>query len=251
MAPVLCPVLVGRQQEFERLCEALVDARRGRGVCAVLVGEPGIGKSRLARELIAGAEERGMTVLTGRAVPGAGTAAYRPVAEVALQASRRCGLPSDPAFAPFRRALTGIVPGVEAEGPASEPSPAVRGEAVVRLITACAPDGALVVLEDLHWADPDTVALVEYLTDNLTREPILVVLTVRDEPVSPALDLVRRQRGRPGIVQFDLARLSADEVADMVRACDEDAPADVVARVQHAAEGVPLLAEELLAAPGL
>src|SRR3954454_8485654 len=69
MADLLCPVVVGRARELEALRRALIEARSGRGSVAVLVGEAGIGKSRLARELVADATATGMVVLRGRAVP--------------------------------------------------------------------------------------------------------------------------------------------------------------------------------------
>jgi predicted ATPase len=78
-------------------------------------------------------------------------------------------------------------------------TPAVRGEAVLRLLRRLARPGALVVvLEDLHWADPDTLAVIEYLSDNICCEPLLCVATCRSEQPSAALDLVRRVRGRRG-----------------------------------------------------
>jgi predicted ATPase len=108
-----------------------------------------------------------------------------------------------------------------------------------------------VVLEDLHWADPDSVALVEYLGDHLEGERLLWVLTLRSNRASTALDVARRQRGRPGIVHLSLDRLTDEDMARMVCACVPGAEADLLRRVQAAAEGVPLLAEDLLASPGL
>ena len=59
----------------------------------------------------------------------------------------------------------------------------IRGEAVLRLLRWLArPGGLMVVLEDLHWADPDTLAVLEYLGDNLGALPVLVLATSRDEP---------------------------------------------------------------------
>ena len=56
---------------------------------------------------------------------------------------------------------------------------AVRGEAFVRtLASLCGATGGLLVLEDLHWADPDTLTVVEHLTDHLDRAPVFCVVTV-------------------------------------------------------------------------
>jgi DNA-binding CsgD family transcriptional regulator/tetratricopeptide (TPR) repeat protein len=149
-------------------------------------------------------------------------------------------------------ALGGIVPHAGAVGPAGEQSSAVRGEAVLQLLARLAdPAGLVVVLEDLHWADPDTLAVVEYLGDNLAGQRVLCLMTVRSEEPSAALDLVRRQRFRPGSVPLELGRLSVEDVAAMVTACAPGSSGSVLERVRDGAEGVPLLVEELLASPGV
>jgi hypothetical protein len=81
VAHVLCPVVVGRDEELRILESCLGAAQSGRGGCAVLTGEPGIGKSRLARELMRLAAGRGATVVAGRAVPAGASAPYRPLTE--------------------------------------------------------------------------------------------------------------------------------------------------------------------------
>jgi predicted ATPase len=78
---VPCPVLVGRAAELEVLAAGLEAAWEGRGAVAFVVGEAGIGKSRLVHELAALAARKGVRVLRGRAVPGSGGTAFRPLAE--------------------------------------------------------------------------------------------------------------------------------------------------------------------------
>ena len=77
---------------------------------------------------------------------------------------------------------------------------------------------------------------------------MLWVVTVRDSPVWPAGELVARWRGRRGVSWVELDRLADDAIAQLVTACDPGAAAEMVAYVQRAAGGVPLMAEELLAA---
>ena len=69
MRRMLCPSVVGRDDELASLSAGLDDLQDGRGGCFLLAGEPGIGKSRLAREAAAAAQRRGLTVLFGRASP--------------------------------------------------------------------------------------------------------------------------------------------------------------------------------------
>ena len=159
---VLCPVLVGRRAEIQALESALAGVLAGRGGCAVITGEAGIGKSRLIRELAQMAARRQVPVVMGRAVPASASAPYRPVTEALLQLLRRRPLTDDPSLAPWLPHLTAVLPGVVAGGLAAGlgrgvDSQAVRGEAVLRLLRRLGPDGLVVVMEDLHWADPDTL----------------------------------------------------------------------------------------------
>jgi DNA-binding CsgD family transcriptional regulator len=254
-----CPVVIGRGAETGALRTALRAAADGSGGVMFLTGEAGIGKSRLAAELAAEARARGAVVLAGRAVPVGGASPYRPLTEALLQALRSGADRVGEVLAPWRAPLRAIVPSLDgAEGQdggkdLGDYSPAVRGEAVLRLLRRLAgPSGCLLlVLEDLHWADPDTLAVLEYLSDNLAAEPILCVATTRDEPSSPASELMARLHARRAAGRLAPGRLSAAEVAAMVRACLPAAGDDVIARVQRHADGIPFLVEESLAAPGV
>jgi DNA-binding CsgD family transcriptional regulator len=256
VSDVRCQIVVGRDAELALLDQALATALAGAGRAVFLTGEPGIGKSRLAREIADHARGRGALAATGRAVPAGASTPYRPLAEALLQALRGRPLPGGRDLASWLPALAAIVPTLGGDaGPGAEPSTltaAIRGEAVIRLLGALAePGGLVMVLEDLHWADPDTLAVTEYLADNLAAQRVLCVATSRSEPPSAALDLIRRLHDRRAVAQLALDRLPADQVATMIRACLPDAGAEVAARVQHTADGVPFLVEEVLASPGV
>jgi DNA-binding CsgD family transcriptional regulator/tetratricopeptide (TPR) repeat protein len=268
VADVQCPVLVGRDAELRVLTDAVAAARGGHGGVVFLAGEAGIGKSRLVREMTGRARDLGAEVVTGRGVPAAAGGPYRPLAEALLQALRRRPRPDDPGLAPWQPVLAAIVPTLGRQDASredasredadredtgrGEASAAVRGEAVIQLVERLAdPGGIVMVLEDLHWADPDTLAVVEYLGDNLADQPVLCVATIRTEPGGEALEVARRLHARHAARLVPLARLSGDQVAEMVSACVPDAGDDVVDRVRRTAEGVPLLVEEVLASPGL
>ncbi len=121
---------------------------------------------------------------------------------------------------PWQAALRDVLPtrpGVaEPAAALAEIPPTMRGEAVLRLMRALAGSTALLIgLEDLHWADPDTLAVVEYLADNLQAERVLCVVTVRSEPGSPAYELVQALNARRNIRLLVLPRLSKAETGRM------------------------------------
>ena len=253
MADLLCAVLIGRDAELAQLRAALTRARDGAGGVVFVTGEAGIGKTRLTRELAAAAGPR-TTVLAGRAVAASTSIGYRPLTEALLQALRGQPFPGDPGLVPWRPALRAVLPTLDTAdgGQHGDYSAAVRGEAVLQLLRRFAgPAGLLLVLEDMHWADPDTLAVLEYLSDNLAAEPVLCVATCRDETGSAGTALAARLAGRRAAARVPLGRLTDDQVASMVRACLPGAGGDVIARVQQLAEGIPFLVEESLAEPGV
>jgi predicted ATPase len=252
VADVLCPVVVGREAELRTLEESVSAAAGGRGGCVFITGEAGIGKSRLAREVSALAESRGAAAVVGRAVPSGASVPYRPLTQALLQALRTLPLRGEADLRPWLPALGAIVPGLGTAASGAGASAVVRGEAVIQLMAALAPSaGLVVVLEDLHWADPDTVGVVDYLADNVGGMPVLCIVTIRSELPSAARELARRERGRHRVTCLPLERLDPVQTALMVNACVPDAAAEVITRVLREAEGVPLLVEEVLASPGV
>jgi predicted ATPase len=166
-----CPILVGRDAELSALRARLAAALDGHGGFVVVRGEAGIGKSRLCREVIDDAARLGALVTVGRGVPSGRSSPYRPLTEAVLRAVRARGVPAgEPELAPWLPVIDSMVPLPGLEPAAHRPpggSPALRGEAMLRLMRWFAADlGLLVVLEDLHWADPETLDVVEYLADS-------------------------------------------------------------------------------------
>ncbi len=175
------PPIVGRQAELARLADLLDDAESAAGGFAVITGEAGIGKSRLVTEWTAFARRRGFVVLAGRAIEGGGS--LRPLAQALMEAVRDRALPESDELRPFRAALSRVLPGFAAGEPIDsivDPT-VVLGEGVLRLLRSVGGSGTVLLLEDLHWADPDTVALLEYLSGALSTSPIVVAVTVRDD----------------------------------------------------------------------
>ena len=166
-----------------------------------LAGEAGIGKSRLVREVARAAGESGLTVLAGRAVAGGAPTPFRPFAEALTSAGRAGRLPASEELDPFRPVLGRLIPEWRPPQPApGEESPVFLGEAVLRLLRALAPRaGCVLVLEDLHWADRETLALLEYLADNLAAERVLCLATLagRRRAAKPPRWPARSRRAGP------------------------------------------------------
>jgi DNA-binding CsgD family transcriptional regulator/tetratricopeptide (TPR) repeat protein len=250
MRQILCPVVVGRHEELGLLQAALGEAQAGRGGLVVIRGEAGVGKSRLTLQLEAAARSAGMQVLRGRAAASSSSVAFRPFAEALLGATRTAGPPDAPELAAYRSVLGALIPEwSQGQEPVPDRSLLLH-EAALRLLRVLAgAAGAVVTLEDLHWADAETLALVEYLADNLAAERLLCLVTMRSDeplpgPMLPALLVARRNAP-----VLELERLSDADVDAMARAA-LDAPTlpDGLGRLLASrAEGVPFLVEEVLA----
>ena len=251
MSRILCPVIVGRAEERAQLSAAVDACHAGRGRVVLVVGAPGLGKSRLLTEVADRARAGGATVLLGRGVPSHVHVPYRPIAE-ALLAAAPSRLPDAPELSGFGAALAGIVPAWRADTPeAPVESPVVVAEAVRRALLAVAgARGCVLLLEDLQWADPDTLQALEYLADHSGESPLLSVGTTRDEPAAPAVRMLLRLEARRAVDVVRLQPLTPDDVAEMaVRSLDVGTlEPGVVRLVSDGAEGVPFLVEELLAA---
>ncbi len=250
MRDFLCPSVIGRDREIAELTGALHSAADSRGSAYFLVGEAGIGKSRLVRELVDTARGLRLPVLLGRATQSTGTVAFRPVSEALFSYFRGAALPDVAELEPFRGSLARLVPQWRQDDvPGAADSVVMLAEAILRLLRAVAGQtGCLLGLEDLHWADPETLAIVEYLSENLASEPVLLLCSVRSEP-GPALDLVSSLAARRTVSVANLVRLDPADTAAMGRAClsAPDLPDQVRTLLEANADGLPFFVEELLA----
>jgi predicted ATPase len=175
MTPILCPTLLGRDEERERLTAALTAAGSDCGSATLVLGDAGMGKSRLVSELRGLALDQGFTVLVGRAVQAETPIPFRPLAEGLLGAFRATGPPSLASLQPVHGALGRLVPEWrEDDTGVGDVSLVLVAEAMLRVLRVLARSrGCLLILEDIHWADPETLAVLEYLADNVSSERVL------------------------------------------------------------------------------
>lgn len=241
---VLCPIIAGRDEELAALAAHLEATLAGSGRLVGVIGEAGIGKSALIEAITAQAGARGVVVPFGRAVPAVAPLPFRPLSEAVLALDRAGSLLDVPELAGFRGQLGRLVPELGTPAGGADESPVLMGEAVVRLLRVLARgNGAVLVLEDLHWADAETLAVVDYLADALAGENVLCLVTARPSDDDP----LERLWGRRAGSVLRLRPLPPSDVARMLDACLDRTPADLLPFIVEHADGVPFLVEELLA----
>ncbi|MFK0252923.1 AAA family ATPase [Streptomyces sp. NPDC090445] len=242
--------LVGRGAELDRL-EAVLDGRGGRPGVVDLTGAAGIGKSRLLTELCERAADRGMAVLRGRATEYERHIPFRlftdafadldpallhgldprsPAAPVLYGVGAPAGEPE-----PGARAAA---PGVDGAGPADR---FAAHRATARLLAELAGRGGtglLIALDDLHWADPASLELLDHLVRHPLRAPVVIAGARRDRQTSPSLTAALTRGVDAGAVLcLDLGPLAEDACVEHLAA---GLPPDRAARLYAASEGNPL-----------
>jgi DNA-binding CsgD family transcriptional regulator len=229
------PVMVGREQELHRLVGLL--GTRSTPAVALIAGEAGLGKTRLVQEVVDSAPDT-TVVLAGQADPGA---LGRPF-ELLLDAVEALCVDED------ERTLIDAVTD-ESSTFESRVRSAVE---LVRAITRDRP--TLIVFDDLHWADAESLALFERLAQP-DAGPLLLVGTYRPDGLSrrhPAAELLPRLDRRHDVVHLRLRPLLPTEVSQFLTAATDQRPSYRVVEALHTrTSGNPYFLEELLAAsPG-
>jgi predicted ATPase/DNA-binding SARP family transcriptional activator/class 3 adenylate cyclase len=250
---------VGREPELELLESGLEDALGGRGRLFLLVGEPGIGKSRLADEFASRAKQRGAEVLWGRCWEAGGASAYWPWVQ-SLRSYVRTrdseGLRSlvggrAPELAQLLPELEDLYVDLPAPRTLDPDSARFRlFDSVTGFVRNAAREQTLVlVLDDLHAADEPSLLLLRFLAGELAEMPIIVVGTYReedaveDEPVSASLSELRRLQSQ----QLRLGGLSPADVASFVELSTTVAPSEhLVNALYTETEGNPLFVGEVV-----
>jgi len=233
------PQLIGRSGELSRLLDTFDDVRGGAVRSVLVVGEAGIGKSRLIDEISKQVSSRA-TVLTGACAPmGEGALPYAPILEALHQ--RRGG---------SSRARLLVELGISGPQKGDRHQRArVFAEILDRLDRRAARRTTILVIEDLHWAGETTIELLGYLLRNQPRR-LLPVITYRRGEVSDRIGRLMGELARlPSVEILDLQPLSPTEMREMLASVLGQPPEDTLVRDVHARSGGnPFLAEELLAA---
>ncbi len=251
---------VGRADVMASLTTKLEEARAGKGSLVMLVGEPGIGKTRTAEEFCDHARQSGAMVLWGRCYDGEWAAPFSPfmeaIKEYAISASsdeltQRLGADAG--------VLARIVPMLRERLPdiAEPPQIPAEGERY-RLLEAAgdffsrlaASRPLVLMLDDLHWADKGTIAMLRQVARMAPQQPLLLVGAYRDieldrtHPLADALQTLRRETNYERIVLKGLEAADVGALLNLV--AEQDVPEPFVQAIGAETGGNPFFIREVM-----
>jgi class 3 adenylate cyclase len=252
--------LVGRDEPLAALRDAWTQARAGHGTAAVLVGDAGIGKSRLAREALALAREAGAAILEIDCTPGTRNTPLYPIGVLLRRlASIRSGIGKSEQRAAAEALLARVLPGAAAAAalpfvaplfgiddvalPAGTSPVEVRERsvgAIVDMLAGQAAAGPVAMLcEDAHWVDDTTATVLQKAAAAIGNLPALLLVTTRAASDAIPLEL-------PGGRTVELVPLDEASATRLVRAvADASISSERVDAIVRRCEGNPLILEEV------
>jgi class 3 adenylate cyclase/tetratricopeptide (TPR) repeat protein len=255
---------IGREQEIRVLEERFAEVDTGQGQVVSILGDPGIGKSRLLMEFRQRIGDRASWV-EGHSVSFGHSMAFHPVVDSMRRNFRLEEQdPAEVMRAKVAASVARIGPGLEPTLPyvfymlgVAEPGdPVQHMDPQIRraetfdalrqlLLRAAARKPQVMVYEDLHWSDNATREFLTFLIDSIPRSRVLILLTLR-----PGQDLALAERTYA--TRLVLRNLSTEESADMTVAvlASADLPPELHGIVQRKAEGNPFFVEELIKSLG-
>jgi tetratricopeptide (TPR) repeat protein len=261
--------LVGRHRELAEATAFWQRAVSGEGQVLLISGEPGVGKTRLARELTTRVEVSGGRVLLGECYAEGG-APFAPVAQIIQTALDQSDSHfTSQRFAGARHKLTGLdshvladlitlVPSLRARYPDVPPNPQLDPESeqrrlfesVVEFCSLLTDEGPLLlILDDAHWADSGTLFLVRHMARRMRRRSLMILITYREVELDEArpihqvlLDLNRERLA----VRLKLSRLTRDETHDLLASMfAEEITPEFLDGIYRETEGNPFFIEEV------
>jgi eukaryotic-like serine/threonine-protein kinase len=250
---------VGREKERATIAAALDRAMNGWGSLILLAGGPGVGKTRLAIEMAEDASGLGFGSRVGRCYESKDSVPHLPFVEIiegalasaeSLEQFREQIADNAPELAQLAPWLRRIYPEIP---PALELAPAHRRRQLFQSFSefvarAAAGRPQFYILEDLHWADESTLALLIHLANQVIRLPLVIIGTYRDEfsESNPALAATLEQLIRLGIRPLKLRGLSKDAVARILQGLGRhQAPESLVTVIFDESQGNPFFVEEV------
>lgn len=239
--------MVGRSAEHMALVAAWRRAEARHPQLVLVVGEPGIGKSRLMAEFAHWARASGADVLNGRAYPSSRKLTYQALGEALSR--RLAAAPAPLPEEPWRSELARILPQLGRPRAHGAGGDLLLFDAVARLLRNLSSEAPLLLaIDDLQWLDADSLALLSYVTGVLDSEPWLLLLTVREDDLdwsSTLRDWMAAVTRELRLTELRLAPLEASESERLLQLWPEPLPARPD-RLMEQAAGRPLLMVESL-----
>ena len=237
--------LVGRAAELDSLVTAWHQAQRGRMTVRLVAGESGVGKSRLVAELRAQALVEGALVLRGHGRT-AGSLPYNGWRDVAASLVLECEVPTDAAAL-----LEAVVPNIQRLlgltaplGPIEEQSPEAARAALATVIgerLEAVGRPILLILEDMHWARPETIEVLRLLAYGRPGLPVFILATYRDDEAQLHETLL-------DFPTIRLSRLTEEGTAHLAESILGNASAELVSLIHRETEGNPFFIVEVMRA---
>ena len=243
---------VGRAAELRALVSALDDSGRVGPQSRLILGEAGVGKSTLVRQLLPEVRLRGAALITGRALESESRPPFGPWAEIVL-GLHEVGIASSRPWPLLERlvpALRGALDHVSPPPLDPNQSHQLLQELVTFLRVTSEARPLILVLEDMHWADTASWDALEYVLSQLTAERVFIAVTLRSEEA--AYGVVRERRRRLSrderVREVQLERLTAQEVREWLQAAlhRTELGDDLLEFVLRHTEGNPFLVMQLL-----
>jgi predicted ATPase len=250
---------VGRKSERSTIRAAIDRALTGHGSVVMLAGGPGVGKTRLAMEMAEYASRAGFRYLVGHCYERDEPFPFLPFAEIL-----ESGLAQAPSRDDFRRQMGANAPELAQIAPSLRrvfpdiPQPLkLPPEQQHRHLFQSVSEGLanasrtlsyVLILEDLHWADESTLALLIHLANRVAQLPVAIIGTYRDGYTenNPALARTLEELIRMGIRPLKLGGLSKDAIAQMLHELSKlQAPENLVSLIFEESQGNPFFVEEV------
>jgi eukaryotic-like serine/threonine-protein kinase len=253
-------VFVGREKEMDELRAGLEDALSGRGRLLMLVGEPGIGKTRTSEEFATYARLRSVQVLWGRCYEGEGAPAYWPWVQIIRsyvhdKEPKELMSEMGPGAADIAQVVSEVkerLPGLPVP-PALEPEQArfrLFDSITTFLKNASKNQPLVLVIDDLHWADKPSLLLLQFLARELRGARLLVLGTYRDvelrrqHPLAETLGELARQQLSQRILLRGLTERDVDRFIEVTAGISP--PQALVEAVYRETEGNPFFVNEIV-----
>ncbi|HEY5094096.1 MAG TPA: AAA family ATPase [Candidatus Eremiobacteraceae bacterium] len=251
-SPITCRRFVGRHEQLELLKVQWRASRAGRGSTVLVAGDAGLGKSRLVREFCGSIVADRSLIAFGECLEYA-RGPFAPFVDAlrTLTASQPEALRDSLAV---RRILAPLFPEfVTPDAPPLEVNRRQQFDAYVEALQRLlGPAGAVIVIEDIHWADEGTLGLIQHLVGAAPELPLLLIVTHRSDELNRnhrLVPVIAKIARKPAVFQTRIERLDDEEMDEWLGEIAKDHPRlsrDALQRARQLAEGNPLFAEELI-----